>query len=690
MKSAPQTPLSADLGPSLAAGESAQTLYADVALGVPQEEPFQYLIPKEWEGRAGIGRRVWVPLRNQRRCGYIVGLSSSAKVISPKPIEEIIDQERLCDDTFLQLTRWLSEYYFCSWGQAIEAALPAPFKKGKTTMRTRTARKSEGDERQFIHASREVPTLTEEQSGACQTLRSALAKREYRSFLLHGVTGSGKTEVYLTLIRELLAQGKGSIVLVPEISLTPQTTDRFESRFSKEVAVIHSRLSAGKRLEEWHRIRRGQARVVVGARSAIFSPVKSLGLVVIDEEHDDSYKQEETPRYDAWLVAQKRCELENAVLIRGTATPRLESFFAAKEDPRGMISLNKRIQERPLPLVRILDMRQEFRGRSARIFSVALESAVKEALAQKEQVMLFLNRRGFAPFVTCLSCGYVRGCPKCHVSLVFHFERHQLSCHTCNYTERPPKICPECHKGYLRYLGMGTEKVESEAHRLFPGVRIARMDTDTTRKVGSHDRILRAFRKRELDILLGTQMITKGHDFPDVSVIGVISADTALHLPDFRSAERTFDLLTQVAGRAGRERIAGRVYIQTYVPRHYAILAAKDHDYHEFYDREIKYREELGMPPFEHLVQVFIASRREKAVARKSLELKRDTEKDAQMQGIAILGPAPCLVSKRRGQFYWNLFYKGRNLLSVNYFLRDRLRSFDKRGVRITVDVDPR
>ncbi len=666
-----------------------EALYVDVALGVPQAEPYQYSVPAGLAGRVGVGKRVKVPLRNQTRYGYVVGVSPRPLIEGLKDILEVTDETSLIDASFLELTRWMADTYFCSWGQAIEAALPAPFKKGKTTMKTR-APKPGAPERTYLHASPDTHVLTAAQAEATGKITAAVASGRFASFLLYGITGSGKTEVYLRVIEKLLDAGRGAIVLVPEISLTPQTLDRFESRFRGQVAVLHSRLSPGRRLDAWHRLKKGEARVAVGARSALFSPVRNLGLIVIDEEHDDSYKQEETPRYDAWLVARKRCEIENAVLLRGSATPRLESTYEARHGGAELLPLPERIERRPLPVVQIIDMRREFSGRAARVFSIQLESAVKDALANKEQVLFFINRRGFAPYVSCGGCGYVASCPRCRVVLVYHFDRQVLLCHTCSYAAKPPRICPKCSKDYLRYLGIGTEKVESEASRLFPAARIARMDADTTKAKGSHERILDAFRKREIDILLGTQMITKGHDFPGISVIGVVSADTALHMPDFRAAERTFSILTQVAGRAGRDDVPGKVFIQTFVPFHYAVACAKKHDYEEFYSKEIVIREELNFPPFRRLIQVIIGGQNERLVARKSASFRKHTEESGKALLIDVSGPAPCIISKRRGQFLWNLFYKGENVLRMNAFLREKIGDFDSKGVRITVDVDPR
>ena len=666
---------------------SPYSLFADVALGVPQEEPYQYGVPMEFKEQIAIGKRVRVPLRSQTRIGYVVGISKTASLKNIKPIAEVLDSEGpFLTEKFRKLTHWMSEYYFCSWGQAIEAVMPTPFKKGKTVMKSRSPKNTEES---LVHAT-PVHSLTAQQSQVYESIWLTLKKHQFKKFLLHGITGSGKTEIYLCLIEKLIQEERGSIVLVPEISLTPQTTQRFKARFGDLVAVVHSRISTGKRLEEWHRLRKGEAKVVVGARSAVFSPVKDLGIIVIDEQHDDSYKQEETPRYEAGRVAEERCRIEGAVLLSASATPSLESYFEAKKAEGELLTLSERIEQRPLPQVTILDMRNERRGRTIRLFSIKLEDAIQKALDKKEQVMLLMNRRGFAPFVSCMTCGTPVGCPRCRVSMVFHHDLQKLLCHTCHYMKFPPKMCPACNKGYVRYMGIGTEKVESEAARLFPQARIARMDRDATSRKDAHEKLLERFRRREVDILLGTQMIAKGHDFPAVSVIGVISADTALNLPDFRSAERAFSLLTQVAGRAGRKDIPGRVFIQTFLPTHYAIQAAKDHDYHEFYAKEIRFREQLKMPPYQKLIQIILQGRVEKDVLKRALEFRKKLEEKSKSRGLEIMGPAPCLVSKRYGQYLWNLYLKVGDLLKANIWLKEELQSFGRQGVKITVDVNPR
>ncbi len=666
-------------------------MLVDVALGVPREEPYQYLVPEPLEASIKPGIRVRVPLAASERFGYVVGVSDVAAVdvAKLKPIAGLVDETVILPPHFLELTRWMSRYYFCSWGQALECVMPAPFKKGRTTMRTRAAKSA--PDKELVHATLDH-TMTPAQTLAFARVDARLKSGAFGDFLLHGVTGSGKTEVYLKLIAGVIASGRSAIVLVPEISLTPQTTERFVARFGARVAVVHSRLSAGKRLEAWWRARSGEAQVVVGPRSALFSPVRNLGLVVIDEEHDDSYKQNETPRYETGEVARERCRLENACLLRASATPSLESFHAAQEGRIELLELPDRILNRPMPEVTVIDMHNEKAGRATRLFAVRLENAIREALANKEQTILLLNRRGFAPFISCPSCGFLAKCPRCHVSLVFHQDRRKNLCHLCHYVEEVPTSCPSCRSRELRFLGTGTEKVEQEAARIFPGARIVRMDRDATAKQGEHERILEAFRRREIDILIGTQMVAKGHDFPDVSVIGVVSADTALNLADFRAAERTFDLLTQVAGRAGRNDIPGRVFIQTFAPDHYAIAASRLHDYKGFYRQESGFRKELNLPPFRRLIQIVFSGRMEPEVFKKALEFRKHwSELPPVEQGdVEFMGPAPCLVPRRFNQYLWNAFLKAPDAVQANAAVRRVLEKFDHKGVQITVDVDPR
>ncbi len=661
-------------------------LLVDVALPLPQTGTFQYGVPELLKSRIAVGKRVFVSVRSRRMIGYVSGFSGDPEVEKIHDIESVVDDQPILDERFLKLTRWMADYYFCSWGQAIEATLPAPFKKGRTLMKSRSPKATASAE--IVDA--DEFQLTPSQDAAYRRVRESLDARRSGSFLLHGITGSGKTEVYMHLIRDLLKEKRGSIVLVPEISLTPQTVDRFHSRFGDGLAVIHSRLSQAHRVEEWHRIRKGEARVVVGARSAVFAPVQDLGLIVIDEEHDTSYKQDETPRYETRAVAAKRAEIENVVLVMGSATPSLETFHDCEKGVAVRLELSERIEKRPLPEVEIVDMRrQEHRGKGEVIFSSVLESAVRDSLAKGEQVMLLLNRRGFSTYLHCASCGYVVTCPNCRISLAYHYDKAALFCHVCQYRTTPERLCPACKKHYLHYFGTGTQKVFSEAEKLFPSARIGRMDADSMAKKDAHEMILRSFRRREIDILIGTQMIAKGHDFPNVSLIGVISADTALHLADFRAAERTFDLLTQVAGRAGRGDIRGRVIVQTLVPHHYSIQAAKEHHYHDFYAQEIEFRRELDMPPFSHLVRLVMSGAGEKEVVRQILELSKLLQARLDSKIFKILGPAPCLVSKEKGLYRWNLYVKGPSIQEINPLLKKVLAEFKCLKVTLTVDIDP-
>ena len=662
-----------------------QSLYVDVALALPAPGPFQYSVPEKFADQMEIGKRVFVFVRNRRMVGYVVGLSSEKSFEEVKDVDAVIDAEPVIDSELLALTRWMAGYYFCSWGQTIEAALPAPFRKGRLTMKSRS--KKPTAQRDSVNPIELA--LTPFQNSAYESILRQIKTKKFHTFLLHGITGSGKTEVYMHLIRELLKESRGSIMLVPEISLTPQAVDRFYSRFGEGVAVIHSRLGQAHRVEEWHRIQSGEAKVVVGARSAIFSPVKDLGLIIIDEEHEASYKQEETPRYHTRGVAAKRAELEGAVLLLGSATPSLEAFHASEEKKITRLTLPERIEKRPLPLVEVVDMRRLPEGKRSVIFSGVLERSIRESLMKKEQVMLLLNRRGFSTYLHCSSCGYVMICDHCRISLAYHFDKEILLCHVCSFRAVPPKLCPGCQKNYLHYFGIGTQKVELEAARHFAGARLGRMDADSTSRKDSHETILRAFKNKEIDILIGTQMIAKGHDFPNVSLIGVISADTALHIPDFRAAERTFDLLTQVAGRTGRGDIPGKVVVQTYVPHHYSIQSAKDHDYLEFYEKESQFRRECGMPPYSHLIQVVLGGPVEKEVARQILVLARLIQPSLFEGRFRILGPAPCLTSKEKGVFRWNFYLQTPTVDEAVPFLKKAVQDFKKSRVTLTIDVDP-
>lgn len=483
------------------------------------------------------------------------------------------------------------------------------------------------------------------QNDACSVMRekpemapgdaSRITHHSSRAFLLHGVTGSGKTEVYLQAIAHALEQGKGAIVLVPEISLTPQTVERFKARFSSGklqtlVAVLHSHLSAGERHDEWHKIRQGRARIVIGARSAIFAPVEPLGLIIVDEEHEHTYKQEEAPRYHARDVAIMRGQMENAVVVLGSATPSMESFYNCKQGKFTLLELPERVDNQKMPHVRVVDMRQAaYKEKGPPIFSPQLKEAITQRLERKEQTILFLNRRGYSTSLQCPKCGYVANCPNCSITLTYHRPEQKLSCHICGHNEKVPSVCPEpkCKNPAIRFAGTGTQKVEDILGKLFPHARIKRMDADVMRKKDDYRRVLGEFRNGAIDILIGTQMIAKGLHFPNVTLVGIIYADMALHQPDFRAGERTFQLLTQVAGRAGRGDVEGEVFVQAFTPFHPAIQYARRHDFVGFYEQEIEFRQQLKYPPTGRVALLTLKGRNEEKVKFSAEHLKRELEK---------------------------------------------------------------
>jgi primosomal protein N' (replication factor Y) len=555
------------------------------------------------------------------------------------------------------------------------------------------------------------------------------------TFLLHGVTGSGKTEVYLQAIAHALEQGKGAIVLVPEISLTPQTVERFKARFSSGklqtlVAVLHSHLSTGERHDEWHKIRQGRARIVIGARSAIFAPVDPLGLIIVDEEHEHSYKQEESPRYHARDVAVVRGQMEGAVVVLGSATPSMESFYNAHRGKYTLLEMKLRVDAQKMPIVRVVDMRAENRkSKGAQFFSQQLKEAITQRLEKGEQVILFLNRRGWSTSLQCPSCGYVAECPNCSVSLTYHRAAQKLLCHICGHEAKAPKVCPEpkCSNPAIRYSGLGTERVEDTLTKLFPQARIKRMDSDVLKRKDDFRRILGDFRTGKIDILVGTQMIAKGLHFPNVTLVGIIHADLSLHIPDFRAGERTFQLLTQVAGRAGRGDVEGEVFVQAFTPFHPAIQYARRHDYAGFYDQEIEFREQLKYPPAGRIALIVLKGRNEEKVkfsaehVRAELEKrgrveesgkagKRESERPELALGLdvkepshspafsparlpsdlVIAGPAPAPLARAESFYRYQLMLRTRQMSVLSRHLAALIESLElPDDVTLAVDIDP-
>ncbi|MFT3745763.1 MAG: primosomal protein N' [Pyrinomonadaceae bacterium] len=536
--------------------------------------------------------------------------------------------------------------------------------------------------------------LTPEQQAALDSITDALTDGEtFKSFLLHGVTGSGKTEVYIRAMRFALDEGRSAMMLVPEIALTPVFSRRLRTVFGSEVAILHSNLSVGERFDEWRRIRRGDARIAIGTRSAVFAPLENIGLVIVDEEHDPSYRQHESPFYNARDVAVMRAHLAGAVVVLGSATPAMESFFNAQTGKYTYLQLPDRIGGRGLATAELIDMREVFKrfGKDVAL-SPELLGAIKETHERGEQVIILLNRRGFSQFVLCRSCGETLKCPNCDITLTFHRGDNKLLCHYCNHREKSPKVCPHCESEYLYFVGEGTENIADQLIKKFPEMRIARVDRDTMAHKGEMEDVLLKFASGGLDMLVGTQMIAKGHDFPNVTLVGVISVDIGLGLPDLRSAERTFQLITQVAGRAGRGKKAGKVMIQTYYPDHYALRFAKDQDYLGFYNEEIKFRKRLAYPPFFVLASIMIKHRDHSYASKMANLLRRSLDTANRDRTARILGPAPASISRLKNEFRLQIILKGVSRRSLREILDIGLADAEQHGCdlrTVNVEIDP-
>lgn len=537
-----------------------------------------------------------------------------------------------------------------------------------------------------------VIQLNQDQKAVLAPIFSSIRGGGYRTFLIHGVTGSGKTEVYLHAIEEALSQGKGALLLVPEIALTPAVAAQFFGRFGDKVAILHSAFSGLERSGQWRRLRQGKARVAVGTRSAVFAPVENLGLIIVDEEHDGSYKQDETPRYNGRDIAVVRAQKAGATVVLGSATPSLESRYNAERGKYELLTMPERIEKRPLPKVSVIDMRLEFvETRRQELFSRALEEAIRSRLEQGEQIMMLLNRRGFSAFVACRSCGERIECRNCSVTLTFHRQARKIECHYCDYAEPVPSLCPKCESEYIYFIGSGSEKVEDYLRRSFPEARIARLDRDSVRGRDHYETVLNAFRNREYDILVGTQMIAKGHDIPNVTLVGVVNADVGLGMPDFRAAERTFQLLTQVAGRAGRGDLPGRVLLQTINPDHYAIRFAAAQDYDGFYKKEIHFRRLLHYPPLAPMAILLVRSKKMEEALTLSGRLGRYLHGEVP-EGIRLLGPSAAPVARLKTDYRFQFIIKAKNRRVLGQFVK-RARGFaagDNWPVTaLVIDVDP-
>ncbi|MEG0238084.1 MAG: primosomal protein N' [Clostridium sp.] len=725
-------------------------LYAKVILNsdaVEIDRPFTYKVKEELVSLISVGHRVKVPfgVRNKPIEGFIIALSTEYNdTYKIKEISKLCDEEPILTKEDLLLIEFLVNKTLCKHIDAIRVLIPTGLIKGLKSKKkkvivfekdideelknnekyenlisfikendglfskaeltkeykfsTYTINKS--IEMGFLSVTEKTVNrfnkriydedvskkLTDEQQKAIFNIENS----EQSGILLKGVTGSGKTEIYMNLVEKVLSEGKGAIVLVPEIALTPQMIERFKGRFGEDVALFHSKLSDGERFDEWYRVKSGDCRLVVGARSAIFLPVNNLGLIIIDEEHEGTYKSEHNPKYNTKDVAEFLSIIKGCKYILGSATPSVESFADAMVSKLKLVELKKRVDDKPLPTMEIVDMREELKVKNLSLFSRKLYKEIKEALEKKEQVILFLNRRGFSTFISCRSCGYVFKCPECDISMTYH-KNGYLVCHYCGRAEKQVKVCPKCNSKYVKFFGAGTERVENEVRKYFKDARILRMDADTTRNKDSYERIYNSFKNREADILIGTQMITKGLDFKGITLVGILSADMSLNIPDYRSGEKTFQLITQVAGRAGRGDREGKVIIQSYTPNHPSLKYVINNDYTGMFKEEIAVRKAMGYPPFGKILLIRGVSKNEEKLKEFIKKAKENIEKVIE-EDLDILGPTPCIVSKIKDKFRWQILIKGKIKDELCKKIKDILYEMNKsvyNEIRINIDINP-
>ncbi|OGB87541.1 primosomal protein N' [candidate division WOR-1 bacterium RIFCSPLOWO2_02_FULL_46_20] len=647
-------------------------MYAEIIISRASrniDKIFHYSIPPEIKNKIQIGHQVVVPFGRRQEIGHVVGFVETSNIKGIRDILRLASDHPLFNEKQAELAKWLADYYCSFLFKALQCVLPPG---GKSEIRSAKFE---------INQKSEIPSIkpTEEQEKAIEAINGGQADK----FLLYGVTGSGKTEIYLQTVAHVLEQGKSAIVLVPEIGLTPQLVERFKERFHDQIAVLHSHLALKQRKLEWQRVASSEARIILGTRMAIFAPVKNLGLIVLDEEYEITYKSEQSPRYHTREVAFFLSALHRASVVLGSATPTVETYYQAEKGNYQKLVLSKRIDDRELPPVKIVDMREA----KGFILSDKLREELKETLRWGQQAILFINRRGYFTFVMCRECGLTIECPKCSVSLTYHTGVGKVVCNRCGYQAEIPRSCPRCNSLSIKYFGSGTQRIEKEVADLCPDARILRYDRDSLGERGSHEQFFAAFAGGKADVLIGTQLVTKGLDVANVTLVGVVTADTGLNFPDFRSAEHTFQLLTQVAGRAGRHHLPGKVIIQTYNPDHYAIQAAAKHDYESFYQQEIKHRQELNYPPFTKLISLIISGASEPKVIKVAEDLGQFLKKRL-AQGV--LGPAPAATPKVRGHFRHHILMKGSELLVMSNVIREVMKKIViPSEVRVAVDVEP-
>ena len=806
---------------------------AKVVVELPLEDPLDYRIPPALQGHCAVGQRVMVPVGHRELLGYIVGLAAHSTLSDLKALSEVLDETPVVSADLLRLTKWVADYYLCSWGQVLKAAIPEGFRERSATVYDLTAEarqspsawpagragevlrclEGQGASRRqdlakavgtpnlaalltrlqdqgLVSQTRQrhapkvrertttmvrllpaadaaralvekirprapkqakvlaylleqpacemkalrlqlagapaavkrlqqqgvvevyevedlrrvvplppaqpavLPVLNDAQQRALEQIAAKLAAPDGTPILLHGITGSGKTEVYMRAIAGVLRQGKSALVLVPEIALTDQLVQRFAARFPSRLGVLHSGLSGGERFDEWRRLARGEAQIAIGTRSAVFAPMQHLGLIVVDEEHDTSYKQEETPRYNARDIAIVRAQQSGAVVVMGSAAPAVESFHNARTGKYLLLSLPHRIDDKPLPAITLVDQR-EHTAANERIVSGPLREAIAACLERREQCLILINRRGFAAYLQCRDCGTISYCEHCSVALTYHRGAHRLRCHYCGFNQPVPTLCTGCERASLRPHGLGTQQVESVLSALFPKARLARMDRDTTRAKAAHQRILRALGNGDIDILVGTQMIAKGHDYPNITLVGVVSADASLSMPDFRAPERLFQLLTQVAGRAGRGERPGHVFLQTYRPEHDSVAFACGHDFTGFFQHETTRRRDVLYPPFSRLARLIVESPKAGQAQETSQRIGETLQRRIPPPSdVIVLGPAEAPIARLHDRYRWHLLVKSASSKALHQCLTAGLAEARRqkpfpRLTRVSVDIDP-
>lgn len=729
-------------------------LYAEIILNseaLEIDRPFTYKIPVELEEKVQVGQIVKVPfgMGNKTSEGFVLSIKEENEVsisFRVKKISSIITNEPIINEDEIKLINFLREKYLCKYIDAFRLLIPVGIMKGAKSKRKKVIvfksddlsciQKPEGyvDIINFLRENSGKYTKSELinvnsisqyklnkliEKGLLVVVEETVFRYNNRTynidyekeltyeqkyvldeynnsdnnlFLLKGVTGSGKTEVYMRMVEDVLEKNQSAIVLVPEISLTPQMIERFKGRFGRNVALFHSKLSDGERFDEWFRVKEGKAKLVVGARSAIFLPVKNLGLIIIDEEHENTYKSDQNPKYQTKEVAEFLSEQKGCRVVLGSATPTIETYYRALTGDLKLLELNSRVDGKAMPPMKIVDMRNELRSGNISLFSRELFRDMQEKLSKGEQIILFLNRRGFSTFVSCRSCGYVFKCEECDISMTYH-RSGLLVCHYCGKTKRSPEKCPKCDSKYVKFFGAGTQRVEEEVKKYFKNARVLRMDVDTTRGKDSYENIYNSFKEGKADILIGTQMISKGLDFKNVTLVGVLAADMSINIPDYRAAERTFQIITQVAGRAGRGEKQGKVVIQTYTPEHYSLEYAVNYDYEGFYEKEFTVRALMKYPPFGKILLINGISKKEELLKNFMHKIFNVIKPLAEKElDVDVLGPIPCLVSKVKENYRWQIVMKGEFESEFAKKIKELLYDENKNvynDIRISMDINP-